>query len=144
MADSVKDSIDINATAEEIFAVATDFETYPEWNDAVKAVEILERDEHGRGIRVQWEVDARIKVLKYILALDYAAAPESYSWTLESGDLKSLTGSYTFDELGDSTETTYEFQIDTGFPVPGFLKRQAEKQILTTALDGLKERVEKR
>ena len=144
MADSVKDSIDINASAEEIFGVATDFESYPEWNPAIKSVEILERDAEGRGTRVQWEVDARIKVLKYILALDYAGAPETYSWKIESGDLKALHGSYTFDEFGDSTEVTYEFELDTGFPVPGFLKRQGEKQILETALDGLKKRVESR
>ena len=40
------------------------------------------------------------------------------------------------------TEVTYEMAIDPGFPVPGFLKRQAEKQIVKGALEDLKKRVE--
>ena len=32
--------------------------------------------------------------------------------------------------------------IEPGFPMPGFLKRQAEKQIMKGALEDLKKRVE--
>ncbi len=142
MADRVSDSIDIAAATDEIFAVATDFESYPDWNPQIKAVEVKERDDEGHPIKVWYEVDARIKVVRYVLEYDYSNAPESFSWDLVDGDVKALSGSYTFDEFDDVTEVTYETTIDPGFPVPGFLKRQAEKQIVRGALEDLKKRVE--
>jgi ribosome-associated toxin RatA of RatAB toxin-antitoxin module len=142
MADSVKDSIDVKATAEEIFAVATDFDTYPSWNPNIKETKVEETDDEGRATKVWFNVDAKIKQLKYTLQYDYSAAPESFSWSLAEGDVKKLDGTYTFDEFDDVTEVRYEMEIDPGFPVPGFLKKQAEKQIVRSALEDLKKRVE--
>jgi uncharacterized membrane protein len=144
MADSVKDSIDVQATAEQIFEVATDFEAYPEWNSNIKRVEIKEADEEGRATRVFYEVDAKVKTVTYTLEYDYSNAPESFSWDLVDGSVKELSGSYSFDEFDDVTEVQYETRIDPGFPLPGLLKRQAEKQIVRGALTDLKKRVESR
>ncbi len=142
MAEKVKGSIDIEATVEEIFEVATDFESYPRWASNVKNVEIKERDPEGRPTRVWFEVDAKIRVVRYTLEYDYSDAPESFSWDLVEGDVKALSGSYTFDEFDEATEVTYELSIDPGFPIPGFMKKQAEKQIMSSALKDLKKRVE--
>jgi len=142
MADKVKDSIDIEATTEEIFEVATDFEAYPEWNANIKNVEIQETDTEGRATVVWYEVDAKIKTLQYVLEYDYSDAPDSFSWSLVEGDVKELSGSYAFDEFDDVTDVTYETSIDPGFKVPGVLKRQGEKQIVKGALQDLKKRVE--
>ncbi len=38
MAERVKDTIDVKATAEEVFDVAADLEAYPEWNPQIKEV----------------------------------------------------------------------------------------------------------
>jgi ribosome-associated toxin RatA of RatAB toxin-antitoxin module len=142
VADSVKDSIDVNASAEEIFAVATDFETYPEWNPNIKETKIGSTDDDGRGATVWFRVDAKIREINYTLEYDYGNAPEGFSWSLVDGNIKKLDGSYTFDEFDDVTEVRYEMEIDPGFPVPGFLKKQAEKQIVRSALEDLKKRVE--
>lgn len=144
MADKVKDSIDIEATAEEIFEVATDFEAYPEWNANIKATEVQETDDEGRATLVWYEVDAKIKKLQYVLEYDYSEAPSAFSWSLAEGDVKELTGSYVFDEFDDVTDVTYEMAIDPGFKVPSMLKRQGEKQIVKGALQDLKKRVESR
>lgn len=142
MADSVKDSIDVAATAEQIFEVATDFEAYPEWNANIKKVEIKETDDDGRATKVWYEVDAKVKTISYTLGYDYSNAPDSFSWDLVDGNVKELSGSYSFDEFDDVTEVVYETRIDPGFPLPGLLKRQAEKQIVKGALADLKKRVE--
>jgi uncharacterized protein YndB with AHSA1/START domain len=144
MANKVKDTIDVAASGAEVFEVATDFEAYPDWNANIKNVEVKERDAEGRPTSVWYEVDAKVKVVTYTLTYDYSNAPESFSWDLDSGDVKELTGSYSFDEFDDVTEVTYETAIDPGFPLPGFLKRQAEKQIVKGALEDLKKRVESR
>jgi uncharacterized membrane protein len=142
MADKVKDSIDVEATAEEIFEVATDFEAYPDWNANIKKVEVKETDDEGRATKVWYEVDAKVKTVTYTLAYDYSNAPDSFSWDLVEGSVKELSGSYSFDEFDDVTEVQYETSIDPGFPLPGLLKRQAEKQIVRGALADLKKRVE--
>lgn len=142
MADKVKDSIDVSAGAEDLFEIATDFATYPEWNPNIKEARIEATDDEGLPTKVWFKVDAKIKVLAYTLDYDYSQAPESFSWKLAEGDVRALEGSYTFDEFDDVTEVRYELTIDPGFPVPGFLKRQAEKQIVRSALEDLKKRAE--
>ena len=142
MADSVSDTIDVEASAEEIFAVATDFEKYPEWNADIKKVEIKETDDEGRATKVWMEVDAKIKTVSYTLEYDYSEAPDSFSWNLVDGDVKELSGSYVFDEFDDVTEVRYETRVDPGFPIPGMIKRQAQSRIVKGALKDLKKRVE--
>jgi uncharacterized membrane protein len=142
MAESVKDTIDVKASAQEIFEVATDFAHYPDWNSDIKEVEVKETDDEGRATKVWFKVDARVKTITYTLGYDYSQAPERFSWDLVDGDVKALSGSYSFDEFDDVTEVEYETSIDPGFKLPGFLKRQAEKQIVRGALNDLKSRVE--
>lgn len=142
MANTVKDAIDVKATAEELFEVATDFASYPDWNPNIKETRVEETDDEGRPSKVWFKVDAKLKVVAYTLAYDFSNAPESFSWELVDGDVKALEGSYTFDEFEDVTEVRYEMAIDPGFPVPGFMKKQAEKQIARAALQDLKKRVE--
>ena len=144
MADRVSDNIDVAATAEEVFAVATDFEAYPDWNANIKKVDIKETDDDGRATKVWFEVDAKVKTVTYTLSYDYSEAPEAFSWELLDGDVEALSGSYRFDEFDDVTEVQYETSLDPGFPIPGFLKRQGEKQIVKGALHDLKKRVESR
>jgi ribosome-associated toxin RatA of RatAB toxin-antitoxin module len=144
VAERVKDSIDINGSSDAIFEVAADYARYPEWQDQVKKVEVRETDEDGYGTVVYFEVDAVLKKLSYTLDYDYSGWPKYFTWKLRDGDVKSLDGSYSFDEFYDVTEVTYEISIDPGFKIPSVLRRQGEKQIVSTALKGLKKRVESR
>jgi uncharacterized membrane protein len=142
MAGSIKDSIDIRASALEIFEVATDLDSYPDWNEDIKRVEVKQRDGENRPVEVWMEVDVRLKVVGYTIEYDYSAAPGFFSWSLIEGDVKELEGSYRFDEFDDVTEVTYEMRVDPGFPIPGFLRRQAERRVARGALENLKQRVE--
>jgi hypothetical protein len=90
------------------------------------------------------EVDTKLKTISYTLAYDYSDAPRAFSWSLADGDIKELEGSYTFEQSGVVTQVLYEMRIDPGFFVPALLRRQAERQIAHTALEGLKSRVESR
>jgi ribosome-associated toxin RatA of RatAB toxin-antitoxin module len=142
MTEKVQDNIDIEATAEDIFEMATDFESYPEWNANIKRVEVKDTDDEGRATKVFFEVDAKVRVMTYTLQYDYSNAPGSFSWDLLDGDPKELNGAYSFDEFDEVTEVTYELAIDPGFPLPGFLRKQAQRQIMKAALTDLKKRVE--
>jgi hypothetical protein len=67
-----------------------------------------------------------------------------FAWSaVQNEDIKSLEGRYEFNPIdADATEVVYALKVEPEFSVPGFLRRQAEKQIVGTALRGLKKRAE--
>lgn len=140
-AESGSESIEINATQEAIFAVMTDIDSFTKWMDEFKEATVLDRDSQGRPARASFELDAKIKTVRYIL--DYSYPDKGLSWVSEEGgDVKLIKGSYIMAPSGDATTVTYNFEIDPGFPVPSFIRRQAVKIIVDRALKGLKKRVE--
>jgi uncharacterized membrane protein len=143
MAEGTVQSIEIPASRDFIFEVLADLELYPEWITAMREVEILERDEDNRPKRARFLVDAMIKEIAY--DLDYVHEPPlRMSWTAVPGDdIRQMVGSYELIELeGGETDVVYALMVEPEFTVPGFLRRQAEKQLIGTALRGLKKRVE--
>jgi uncharacterized membrane protein len=143
-AESGSESIEIQATPDAIFQVMTDIDSFPKWMDEFKEATVIDRDDQGRPSRASFELDAKIKTVRYVLAYSY---PENgLAWESESGgDVKLIKGSYLMSPApsgGDATTVTYNFEIDPGFPVPSFIRRQAVKMIVARALGGLKKRVE--
>jgi ribosome-associated toxin RatA of RatAB toxin-antitoxin module len=134
----------VNGTLERCFAVVTDVERYPDWVPDVKEVSVLERDDLGRARLVSFRAGAFGRSAHYVLAYDYSDAPSTLSWTQRDGDItRSLEGSYSFVESANgATEVLYSLSIDLRVPVPGFVKRRAESNILHAALRDLKVRVE--
>lgn len=142
MADNTEASIVINATPAEIMAVIADVESYPEWSDGVKSVEVLSSTDDGRPDVAKFTVDAG--VIKDSYDLNYTwDGDESVSWTLSNGSvLKAMDGAYILSESGSGTEVKYQLAVDLSIPMLGMMKRKAEKSIVDTALKGLKKRVE--
>ena len=136
-------SIEVSASPQHVFEAALDLESYPEWVSGVKSVDIHEEDEYGRPTRVGFVLDAMIKEITYTLRYSYDL-DNGFSWEAEPGaDIKAMDGSYVFNEMEDGgTEVLYALRVDRAFVVPGFLRRQAEKQIVSNALRGLKKRAE--
>ncbi|MCW2925878.1 MAG: hypothetical protein JWM98_3282 [Thermoleophilia bacterium] len=143
MAHQGSSNMDMDATAEELMAIVSDVESYPEWLKDVKRVEVLETDSEGRPTAATMDVDISIKVVTYTLDYEYEGS-ERMSWTSRpGGDIKQVDGGYTFEINDDgSTNVLYELAIDPGFPVPGFMLKRAAKHITGQALDGLKRRAE--
>ncbi len=136
-------SIEVSADAQTIYEVALDLDAYPDWATGVKEVEIEEEDEHGRPARVSFVADAMIKEISYTLLYRYDL-DDGFSWSADPGrDIKAMEGSYRFVDLEEGgTEVLYALKVEPAFTVPGFLRRQAEKQIVSNALRGLKKRAE--
>lgn len=141
MSEGTFQTLEIDAPATALYDVVADIGRYPEWATGVKDVEVLETDEEGRVIRAAFVLEGFIKEIRYVLRYTHNR-PHSLSWTgEESDDLKMMEGSYTFNEADDTTEVVYALSADLKFPVPGFIRRQVERQIVTTALKGLRKRV---
>jgi uncharacterized membrane protein len=144
MTDTADERIRIEAPADRCWDVAVDFESYPEWVRDVKDVKILERDEEGRGLRVEYRAAALGKSIRYVLEYNYADAPASFSWKFVEGDmLRQLDGTYRFEPDGATlTRVHYQLAVELSVPLPGLVKRRAAGLIMGSALKELKKQVE--
>ena len=144
MGELTEGSIRIEAAPAEVLRVITDFAGYPEWAEGVRGAEVLGLDDRGRPARVAFRVGMAGIDAAYTLAYTYAARTGGVSWTTEeaSGAVSDIEGEYGLARQKDGTLVTYRLRVEPAIPLPGFLKRHAERTIVDTALKGLKARVE--
>jgi carbon monoxide dehydrogenase subunit G len=144
MAARTSSTIVIAAPRPAVMAVIADFAAYPQWASAVRVAEVLEKED-GRASRVRFTLDAGVVKDTYVLGYDWDG-DTAVRWHLaEAGSaISAMTGGYLLADEGGATETTYELSVELRIPMPGLLKRRAEKTIIDTALKGLKNRVESR
>lgn len=142
MAEGTFSTLEIDASPEELYDVAAEVAAYPEWASGVKEVEVLDLDAEGRVDRARFVLEGFVKEIEYVLKYTHDR-PRVLSWVAEdSSDLEMLEGSYQFEPTEDgATEVVYSLTVEPNFTLPGFIKRQAEKQIVSTALRGLRKRV---
>jgi carbon monoxide dehydrogenase subunit G len=143
MADRTTASISVAAPRADVMAVIADFASYPEWAAGVRSAEVIGDGQGSRAALVQFRLDAGVIKDSYVL---------SYHWDGDNGvrwDLAqpgsvitALSGGYLLADAGAGTEVTYDLAVDVRIPMPGMLKRRAEKTIIDTALNGLRDRAE--
>ncbi len=107
-------SVEIEAPIEEVFAVAADVEGSTRWQPEIKIAECVERNEDGHQVLVRTETDGKVRTLHSTLRFGYDD-PTAISWEQQDGDLKSVRGSWEFEQLGDDrTRATYSMEVDLG------------------------------
>ena len=144
MAEQTEGTIEIEASPAAIVDTIADFDAYPEWADGIQSADVRERGPDGRPSEVAFEFAAMGFTAAYTLRYEYEADDRAVRWTTveASGAVKDVEGSYELEALNGDTEVTYRLRIELGVPLPGFLKRKADRQAIKTALEGLKKRVE--
>ncbi len=134
--------IHVEGSPSECFAALTDFESYPDWQDAVKECEVRSRDSAGRGRRVAFVIDAKVKSVSYTLDYGYEE-PHLITWDYVEGDVRDVEGEYVLEDLGDgSTLATYTLRIDPGVWLPGPIAKALNDQVMRRSVEDLKARVE--
>lgn len=142
MSDQATQQMHIEAPLERIWAVLTDFESYPDWARDLKEATVLQRDDEGRALLVRFRAAAMGRSTTYTLCYDWDDAPKRLPWKLVTGDIQRvLDGSYEFNETETGTDVTYHLRVDLAIPLPGFVKRRAEARIISTALRELRDHV---
>src|SRR3954471_16593899 len=105
MAISGEQSTEIDAPPEAVFAVASDLERYPEWQDFLQRASGGERDPGGRATLVEAEAggeagggalaeagrDGKVTALELALRAP-RGEPRRVAWRAEGGDVKGLSG----------------------------------------------------
>jgi ribosome-associated toxin RatA of RatAB toxin-antitoxin module len=143
MGSSTASSIIVAAPAADVMDVIADFAEYPRWAAALRSAEVLETGPGGRASKVRFTLDAGVIRDTYVLAYTWTGDTE-VDWRLaEPGAvITEMTGGYHLSGRGEGAEVNYELTVDVRIPMPGLLKRKAEKIIIDTALKGLKTRAE--
>jgi polyketide cyclase/dehydrase/lipid transport protein len=144
MAARTSSRIVIAAPPAAVMAVIADFATYPQWAAAVRAADVLAQQD-GRATRVRFTLDAGMLKDTYVLGYDWDGDAAVHWHLAEPGSvISAMNGGYLLAGRDGATETTYELAVDLRIPMPGLVRRRAEKTIIDTALKGLKNRVESR
>jgi ribosome-associated toxin RatA of RatAB toxin-antitoxin module len=143
-ADSDAYSDVVKASKDDIIATMLDFDSYTDWQTGMLECTVKERDEQGRGSLVEFYVDAKIKKLRYTVRYFYRLDEGTMGWDYVDGDLKECTGRYQFTPTEDgATEVAIDIVTETGFFVPGPMKKLIRDQSLKNSMRDLKKRVER-
>mmetsp|Transcript_25569 Transcript_25569/g.51996 ORF Transcript_25569/g.51996 Transcript_25569/m.51996 type:complete len:285 (-) Transcript_25569:600-1454(-) len=135
--ESVERSIVIEASAEECFAAASNFEDYPKWSPA-KTVSVRERSKDGLGTVVIFVMGIFGMTTTNTMAYKYDR-PHKMNWHVTEGGIKELIGQYDFHQITpDRTRVVYHLKVEPGFPFPEVLKRATSRAVATAALHDLK------
>jgi ribosome-associated toxin RatA of RatAB toxin-antitoxin module len=139
-------STEIDAPIARVFEVAADVESSPRWQPEIKRAAVIERDAEERQVLVRTETDAKVRTIGTTLRFSYDE-PTGLSWTQEDGDLKSVEGSWSFEELdADRTRATYWMRVDLGrmlgMVIRGPLVDVLRGQLVETMPEKLKRDVE--
>ena len=136
-------TIEIAAPPQRCFDTLVDFEAYPDWQDAVKDCEVLDRDDDGRGRDVAFEIDVKLRRVRYRLRYSYEE-PHRIAWDYLGGDVKDVGGGYVLEDAGGGrTRATYSLVIDPGMWVPGPVARMLSEQVMRRHVEDLRRRVER-
>ena len=134
--------IEIEGTPQECFAALLDYESFPEWQRSVKSVDVLSRDDKRRGKEVEFEIDAKVRSIRYTLDYSYEE-PHLITWRFVEGDVKDVDGEFVLEDRGDGTTlATYALRLDPGVWMPGRLANLLNEQVMQGVMDDLKSRVE--
>jgi uncharacterized protein YndB with AHSA1/START domain len=105
---------EIDVPIERVWELVEDVEAAPSWQGGLKSLRAIERDGDGRAVLCESESDAKVRSIKSVVRFSYNG-PGELSWTQEKGEMKSVAGSWTLEDLGgDRTRATYALDVDLG------------------------------
>lgn len=119
---------DVDAAVERCWAVVEDLARWPQWQQGLERVDVVERDEHGRPVVCDIVADARITKVRCRVHVSYDP-PDRLSFSrVESDDVDEMQGSWELQAAGEGrTHAVYKLAVDPGHV--GFMARALEKAL---------------
>ncbi len=141
MAEAIAE-IDIKADIDSVYAVISDFESYPDFLKDVKSVKVEKKTK--KGALVTYEVSV-VKTIKYTLETEFHP-PKKLSWTLLKGDfMKSNEGYWELKETKKGlTHAKYVIDVGFGLLVPGSVAKTLVSSTLPAMMQAFKKHIEKK
>jgi ribosome-associated toxin RatA of RatAB toxin-antitoxin module len=128
----------VDAPPEACYAALADTDGLTAWQGALKAARVLERDDEGRASAVEFEVDAKVRTVRYRLRQVHEP-PHRLASEYLGGDFRDFAGAWTFRALPDGrTCARLDLRIDPGRFVPGPVRSLITDAVLRRALSDLR------
>jgi hypothetical protein len=144
MSELSSSTITIDAPIADVQCALFALDQYPTWSSAIKASEVVAKDDQGRATKVKMTIDAGMMKDRVILDYDWSQAPAQLSFSLDDADLLTgMDGSYSIKAIDeDTTQVTYELGVSLSMPIPAMMRQKAEKTTIDQALSQLKAALE--
>ena len=139
----VSKTVEVNAHAATILGIVADFEAYPQWNDEVKAVYILARNNDGRPSQLRIDTEIGGQQGTYIQAV-YYPGPTQIQTVMQQGELFSKQHQlFSVVEMGPSSLLSVDMDVETSVPgVPALMVKKLVNDALDHLAGNLKARAE--
>ncbi|HEV7808794.1 MAG TPA: SRPBCC family protein [Solirubrobacteraceae bacterium] len=139
-------SSEIDAPIDAVWAVVQDVGQWAQWQSTLGQVTPTAQDADGRVSACEVEIDAKITKISLTLQCAYSP-PSRMTFTRKSGNLSSLEGSWSLEDLGDDrTRATYALDVDPGSMLGFLLNAERTEKLRALLVDArpaeLKARVE--
>jgi len=129
------------AAPADIYAVVTDFASYPRLFPEIKQARIVSTT--GNVVRVEFRAEAVIAV-RYVLDLTCDGAALTVDWTFVEGEIVTgSTGGWRFTPSGDGTTIDYRAALDVKAPLPGFILRRVTDGLVAASLPNMFKSIER-
>jgi len=131
--------IEISAPIKAVYDVITDFESYPEFLNETKDVEIIKHN--PKSARVTFKINL-IKKITYTLDIKFTP-PKGIAWKLVEGDLmKKNSGKWKLSKNNDGTKAVYEIDMEFGGLVPKAISSKLIGSSLPSMMKAFRDRAE--
>ena len=138
----VSKTLEVNADSAAILRIVADFESYPQWNDEVKAVYILARYDDGRPSQLRIDTEIQGHSGTYIQAV-YYPGPAQIQTVMQQGDLFAKQEQlFSVVEMGPLSLLTVDLDVETSFAVPAMMVKKLVNDALEHLANNLKARAE--
>ena len=137
---AAKKSLVMDVDIDSLWAVITDYESYPEFVDGCESTRIVERK--GNKTLVEYKVN---KIKKITYTLEHEETPKKrMQWKMVDGEFfKSNDGKWELKPKGkDKVEVLYELEVGMPALVPKAIVRGLVSQSLPEMMDGFERRAQ--
>jgi hypothetical protein len=119
---------DVDAPVDRCWAVVQDVGRWPDWQQGIVSVEVVERDDDGRPLVCDTVLDAKIKKIRARVRISYDPPGRLEFTRVQSDDFDEMRGSWELRETGAGrTHAVYTLAVDPGHV--GLMARPLEKAL---------------
>ncbi|RFD26370.1 cyclase [Mycobacterium uberis] len=138
----VSKTIEVSADATSIMAIVVDFEAYPQWNEGVRGVWVLDHYDDGRPSQLRLDTEIQGLEGTYIQAVYYPGVNQIQT-VMQQGDLFTKQEQLlSVVEIGGGSLLTVDIDIEPSTPVPVPMVKSLLNNVLDHLAENLKLRAE--
>jgi ribosome-associated toxin RatA of RatAB toxin-antitoxin module len=138
----VSKTVEVDADAAVILGIVADFESYPHWNEEVKAVYVLARYNDGRPSQLRVDTEIQGTAGTYIQAV-YYPSPVQIQTVMQQGELFTKQEQlFSVVEMGPASLLTVDLDVEVSLPIPNMMMKKVVNDVLDHLADNLKTRAE--